>query len=62
MAVTARIRHFSAVGLLTACAFGVSELAPALPQGLLERVALGAEVSLLAVLAMAIARVERQSR
>jgi hypothetical protein len=62
MAFTGHIRRFSVVGVLTAVAFGASKLAPGLPQGLLERFALGAEAVLLVVLAMAIVRVERQSR
>jgi hypothetical protein len=62
MAFAGHIHRLSAVGVLTAGAFGVSKLAPGLPQGLLERFALGAEVVLLVVLALVIARVERQSR
>lgn len=61
-AFTGRIRLFSALSLFAAVAFGLSQLHPTLPQGLLERVALGADVALLAVLALSIAAVERQTR
>jgi len=61
-AFSGRVCHFSALSLLAAVAFGVSHLHPTLPQGLLERVALGADVALLAVLALSIAAVERQTR
>ncbi len=44
------------MGALTAGAFGVSKLAPGLPQGLLERFALGAEGVLLVVPALVITR------
>jgi hypothetical protein len=59
---TGRIRRFSAITELAALAFGLSQVNPTLPQGLLERFALGAEVALLAVLALAITAVERQTR
>jgi hypothetical protein len=59
---TGRIRRLSAITWLAALAFGASQVNRTLPQGLLERFALGAEVALLAVLALAITAVERQTR
>jgi Protein of unknown function (DUF998) len=46
-----RARWFAYLGGATAGAFGISQLLPQLPQGLLERGALGAEFALLVVLA-----------
>jgi hypothetical protein len=54
-----RIRWFAVAGWGTAGAFGVSQFAHWLPQGLLERFALGAELALLVVLALAVRRAER---
>jgi hypothetical protein len=61
-AFTGRIRRLSVMTLLAAVAFGMSQVELRFPQGLLERFALGAEVALLAVLALAITAVERRTR
>jgi hypothetical protein len=55
----ARIRRFAMAAVATAGAFGVSQLAPWLPQGLLERFALGMEIALLIVLALTVRRAAR---
>jgi hypothetical protein len=54
-----RIRRFAAAAVATTAAFGISQLAPWLPQGLLERFALGAEIALLIVLALTVRRTAR---
>jgi hypothetical protein len=51
-----RIRWFTGVSLVTAASFGVAQFVHWLPQGLLERFALGAEVALVVVLALIIRR------
>jgi hypothetical protein len=51
-----RIKWFTAVSLITAASFGVAQFVPWLPQGLLERFALGAEIALVVVLALTIRR------
>jgi hypothetical protein len=55
----ARVRRVAMAAVVTAAAFGVSQLATWLPLGLLERFALGAEVALLVVLALAVRKVAR---
>jgi hypothetical protein len=54
-----QVRGFATAAMATAAAFGVSQVATWLPLGLLERFALGAEVALLVVLALAVRRVAR---
>jgi hypothetical protein len=54
-----RIRWFAAASLLTAAAFGVAQFVTWLPQGLLERFALGAEIALVVVLALIVRRAAR---
>jgi hypothetical protein len=56
---SARIQRFAAAAVATAVAFGVSQLAPWLPQGLLERFALGMEIALLIVLALTVRKAAR---
>ncbi|ONI81699.1 hypothetical protein ALI144C_19565 [Actinosynnema sp. ALI-1.44] len=53
------IRRFAATVLACAAMFGVAQLVPWLPKGLLERVALGAELALLVALALAVRRAAR---
>lgn len=55
----ARIRRFAAAAVVTAAAFGVAQLEPWLPQGLLERFALGTEFAMLIVLALIVRRAAR---
>jgi hypothetical protein len=57
--VAAWVRRFAATVLVSAALFGVAQLVPWLPKGLLERVALSAEMALLVVLAMAVRRATR---
>jgi hypothetical protein len=52
------IRRFATATVVTAVAFGLSQVAP-LPQGLLERLALGAEAALLIMLAVTVRRAAR---
>jgi hypothetical protein len=59
VAIAAWIRRFAATVLLSAALFGVAQLVPWLPKGLLERVALCAEMALLVVLALAVRRTTR---
>jgi hypothetical protein len=54
--VAAWVRRFAATVLVSAALFGVAQLVPWLPKGLLERVALSAEMALLVVLALAVRR------
>jgi hypothetical protein len=54
-----RIRWFAAAGVVTAAAFGVSQFAQSLPAGLLERLALAAELALVVVLALTVRRAPR---
>lgn len=56
MVAARRIRWFTAVSLLTAAAFGAAQFVSWLPQGLLERFALAAQVALVVVLALTIRR------
>jgi hypothetical protein len=53
------IRRFAGVVLVSAALFGVAQLVPWLPKGLLERVALSAEMALLVVLALAVRKATR---
>lgn len=57
--VAAWVRRFAATVLVSAAMFGVAQLVPWLPKGLLERIALGAELALLVVLALAVRRSAR---
>ncbi|TCO60492.1 DUF998 domain-containing protein [Actinocrispum wychmicini] len=57
--VAARARWFAYLGGATAGAFGVSQVVPWLPQGLLERGALGVELAFLVVLATTVSRAVR---
>lgn len=57
--VAKRARWFAYLGGATAGAFGISQLLPWLPQGLLERGALGVEFTMLVVLAMTLRRAEQ---
>lgn len=57
--VAAWIRRFAVTVLSCATMFGVAQLVPWLPKGLLERVALGAELALLIALALAVRRAAR---
>lgn len=50
----ARLRACAVAGLLTAAAFGVAQFVPALPAGLLERLALTAELLILTAAALTI--------
>ncbi|WP_329047431.1 DUF998 domain-containing protein [Amycolatopsis sp. NBC_01488] len=54
-----RIRWSAAAGVVTAAAFGVSQFARSLPAGLLERLALAAELALVVVLALTVRRPAR---
>ena len=54
-----RIRHLSVVGMVTAAAFGLAQIVPALPEGLLERLALGAELVLLVAVALIVRKAPR---
>jgi hypothetical protein len=54
-----RIRRLSVAGAVTAAAFGLAQVIPALPQGLLERLALGVELVLLIALALVVRRAAR---
>ncbi|ALG14639.1 hypothetical protein AOZ06_08580 [Kibdelosporangium phytohabitans] len=53
------IRRFAAAVLACAAMFGAAQLVPWLPKGLIERVALGAELALLVVLALAVRKAAR---
>jgi hypothetical protein len=55
-AKAARIRRLTMAGFATAVAFGLAQVVPSLPQGLLERLALGAELLLLLSLAFDVRR------
>jgi hypothetical protein len=55
-AKTARIRGLTMAGFATAVAFGLAQVVPSLPEGLLERLALGAELLLLLSLAFEVRR------
>jgi hypothetical protein len=57
--LAAWIRRFAVTVLACATMFGVAQLVPWLPKGLLERVALGAELALLVALALAVRRAAR---
>jgi hypothetical protein len=59
MAAATRVRRLSAAGAVTAAAFGLAQIMPALPQGLLERLALGMELVLLVALALIVRRAAR---
>ncbi|MDT7728823.1 MAG: hypothetical protein QOI21_5399 [Actinomycetota bacterium] len=58
-AVATRVRRLSVAGAITAASFGVAQIVPALPEGLLERVALGVELVLLLVLASIVRKAAR---
>ncbi|WP_037263940.1 DUF998 domain-containing protein [Kibdelosporangium aridum] len=53
------IRRFAVLVLACAAMFGVAQIVPWLPKGLLERVALSAELALLVALALAVRRAAR---
>jgi hypothetical protein len=53
------VRRLSVAGALTAAAFGLAQIVPALPEGLLERLALGVELALLVALALIARRAVR---
>ena len=59
VATATRIRKLTMAGFVTAVAFGLAQVVPSLPQGLLERLALGAELVLLLSLALAVRRAAR---
>lgn len=59
MVTASRLRGVAVVGVLTATSFGVAQFVTWLPQGLLERFALAAEVALVVVLALTIRRAAR---
>ncbi|WP_143446951.1 DUF998 domain-containing protein [Kibdelosporangium aridum] len=59
MVTAGRLRGVAVVGVLTAASFGVAQFVQWLPQGLLERFALTAEVALVIVLALTIRRAAR---
>jgi hypothetical protein len=58
-AVATRVRRLSVAGAITAAAFGLAQIVPALPEGLLERVALGVELVLLLMLASIVRKAAR---
>ncbi len=49
-----RLRFSALAGLVTAGAFGVAQIVPALPQGLLERLALTADLGIMVTAALAV--------
>jgi hypothetical protein len=53
-AAAARLRVPAVAGLATAAAFGFAQFVPALPEGLLERLALTAELGILVTAALAV--------
>ena len=53
-AAAARLRVPAVAGLATAAAFGFAQFVPALPEGLLERIALTAELGILVTAALAV--------
>jgi hypothetical protein len=53
------LRWCAAAGLVTAAAFGLAQVVPALPQGLLERIALSAELLILVTAAIVTRRAAR---
>lgn len=54
-----RLRWSAVAGLVTAAGFGLAQFVPALPQGLLERAALSAELAILVTAALAVRSAER---
>ncbi|HEV7980840.1 DUF998 domain-containing protein [Amycolatopsis sp.] len=53
------VRRLSVVGMITAASFGFAQVVPALPEGLLERFALIAELALLVAVATTVRRAAR---
>jgi hypothetical protein len=53
------VRRLSVVGMITAASFGLAQIAPALPEGILERFALTAELLLLVAVAATVRRAAR---
>lgn len=53
-AAAARLRLPAVAGLVTAAAFGFAQFVPSLPEGLLERIALTAELGILVTAALAV--------
>ena len=58
-AAAGRIRHLSVAGAITAAAFGLAQAVPALPEGILERLALAVELILLVTLAVVVRKAAR---
>jgi hypothetical protein len=58
-ALARRLGWLTVIGIATAAAFGVAQVVPALPEGLLERIALGGELALLLTLASGMRRAAR---
>ena len=56
LASAPRLRRRAMVGLVTTACFGLTQIVPSLPEGLLERVALGVDFSLLLTIALAVRR------
>lgn len=50
------LRRFAVAGLVVTALFGLAQVVPALPEGLLERVALGIDFGLLLTIALAVRR------
>ncbi len=54
-----RLRFSALAGMITAAAFGLAQIVPTLPQGLLERIALAADLGILVTVALAVRSAER---
>jgi phage tail protein X len=59
VAVSRRLGRLAAISVVTAAAFGLAQVVPALPEGLLERIALIAELAVLLAVASAARKAAR---